>query len=282
MRYDAPHHNAFTLIELLVVLAVVALLVGLLLPALGSARRVAKTVQCLSNIRSLELAHALYMGDHDEWFIDAGLGHGGVSILGRAWPVTLAEYNGGPLILHSPVDTSPFWPPREGGVSSGVGLAEILSTAEANGGVVPEGVTVARWTSYGLNNFTTRFARPSVRDPATNRRMGPWERLSKIPRPDATVHFLMMTQGKLPGSEAFAVADHVHASDWADAGDDLSSWAGAASGQMDIAAHDAPAERVGGSSRANYGFLDGHAATLPFSRVYRGRHDNSFWPEFAR
>jgi prepilin-type N-terminal cleavage/methylation domain-containing protein len=62
------NRRAFTLVELLVVIAVVAVLVGLLLPALGKARRGALGVRCLSNIRQSGLALSLYMDDHGERF----------------------------------------------------------------------------------------------------------------------------------------------------------------------------------------------------------------------
>ena len=59
-------NRAFTLVELLVVLSLMALLLGLLLPALGGARGAAERTVCLSNQRQLGLLLTTYAVDHDD------------------------------------------------------------------------------------------------------------------------------------------------------------------------------------------------------------------------
>ncbi len=58
--------KGFTLIELLVVIAIIAILAAILFPVFARAREKARQTSCLSNVKELQLATNMYIGDYDE------------------------------------------------------------------------------------------------------------------------------------------------------------------------------------------------------------------------
>lgn len=243
-RGRLPRSGAFTLVELLVVVGIIALLVGILLPALSKARQAAVTAKCLSNMRNMQIAHWMYVTENRGYLIQAGLAHGGSHANeGVAWINTLQSYYGTTLLVRCPGDNSPHWP---GGVP-------VL--------VSPDGTEQYRRTSYGINNFLDWDLCPWG---------GPYYKINQIRRPSATVQFVEMAE-----TGSFAGSDHPHVENWTGPNPPAR-----AAQHLQIHRHGGP--RASWSSRANYGFLDGHAETRMFRDVFTDFNQNSFDPQVAR
>ena len=68
-KYRGPLHG-FTLIELLVVISIVALLIAILLPAVGEARQQARAIVCGTHLRQVGIAASLYLDEHAQRFFE--------------------------------------------------------------------------------------------------------------------------------------------------------------------------------------------------------------------
>ncbi|MEM6560473.1 MAG: prepilin-type N-terminal cleavage/methylation domain-containing protein [Planctomycetota bacterium] len=295
--------RAFTLVELLVVTGIIAVLIAVLVPALISARNASRAAVCMSNIKQLATAHTMYLAENRGYFIQPGLGHSSSTTSAStasasppspsfnvsapaltmptqftaddpdgtghaneqgAWINTLKPFFTTDFLLRSPADDSPHW--------EGEGLPVRYD----------DGEEVWRRTSYGINSYLTRLV--------TDVDGGPlYERITQVPQPSATVHFLIMAP-----TGSYAAADHPHPESWGSPGVPNAA-IGLASQQMWINLHGGEIDDWN-AAESSYGFLDGHAEIRSFREVWQGQEFdpdagnllqqysfiNSFDPQTAR
>jgi prepilin-type processing-associated H-X9-DG protein/prepilin-type N-terminal cleavage/methylation domain-containing protein len=273
--------NAFTLIELLAVIAMITILAGMVLPALARAKAFSKQAQCLSNMRQLSLASRLYMDDyggglfhhHEGWVLDDGSqvdtlpatlagtkgGGFGNSQAEKPWVIFLQPYLRSRAVAFCPADPTPrsrLLATDLNGYNGGIAnIAQPPPSNSEQATAVRESLTIE---SYLLNSiFTHRCAQYAVQGVLNG--FATDTVINQLPNPN----LILFSERN---SEALDAADNPDYG--AIIQDDYDTWAG-----------EAPLVRWGDGKwgdqgwirynrhgkRANYSYLDGHAANLSWS-----------------
>lgn len=175
-------NTGFTLIELLVVISIIALLMGILMPSLARAKKMAQKLICTSNLRQTGIALQAYLVEHGSSLPPSSCR---IDDPDKFWLRILSRYTKEQLLLHCPSDRS----------GSFVDWEKPLDQQPDK-----------RYSSFAVN---------ALLDPVcwryckTLTDINRYNRTGRIRRPD---HCIWVSEA--PDSEAFHQADHIHPDSW--------------------------------------------------------------------
>lgn len=124
VKHARPTRRAFSLTEMLVVLGILIVILGLVLPMIFRAQRMAKMTQCQARMREVGRALAQYMQDNEDYLPPGGSTNSGIS---PGSPAGVGEYRGATAALYVEVNGVPAtasfsqWPEEMGGAAKCIG-----------------------------------------------------------------------------------------------------------------------------------------------------------------
>ena len=234
---------AFTLIELLVVIAIIAILAGMLLPALANAKSKAMGTKCLSNNKQLQLAWALYSGDQDDRLVRNDNPSSNLSDTNLTWAAGWMQQPGGthqPNCPNCDIDPRYFMEGLLGRYAGNAGIFQCPSDKLPYPG---SGRTVPYVRSITMNIFMNRTA--GFINSAGYKLFA---RQGELGKPSDLFVFIHES----PAS----IEDCIYRLDLGTQGGSTPSWTSAALGTTPNTFENAPAALHSGAT--SIGFADGH------------------------
>ncbi len=245
--------KAFTLVELLVVISIIALLVSVLLPALGRARESARATVCLANMRSMAISSTMYAEDNDGYFphaVHTNQGQG-------SWVDSIQSYTDQPLLHRCPSDISIYFNSietvsnqyRRTSYALNYYLAGKMSDYQTNNRLVGNHPSRLMYINFMSELVSEEDYRKYAR--YVNKKYA-----NELATP------LPLEFAPNSAERTMFTADHVHPENW------LSevNWNLDGAWKYIKASKEVAWGRHGGF--ANYNFIDGHAAKMEFTDLY--------------